>query len=52
VTKKKHSFRFELDKEMAEQFKEKLKAEGYTGFSDWARERIRDYMKEKRLSIE
>jgi hypothetical protein len=52
VPEDKQSFRAELDQDVATRFKQKLKLDGYKSFAEWLRERIRDYLKEKPLSIE
>lgn len=52
MTKEKHSIRFELDKDTASQLFVAIHADGYKGFAEWVREQIRNYLREKRLSIE
>ncbi|MEM2129038.1 MAG: hypothetical protein QXZ70_00415 [Candidatus Bathyarchaeia archaeon] len=52
MTKEKHSIRFELDKDTARRLFEAIRADGYRSFAEWVREQIRNYFKEKRLSIE
>jgi len=52
MSKDRHSFRAELDQDLATRFKQKLKLDGYKSFAEWLREHIRDYLREKPLSIE
>jgi len=40
------SIRFEIDEAVAQQLKEKLVAKGYKTFSEWIREKIREFLRE------
>jgi len=40
------SIRFEIDEVVTQQLKEKLVLKGYRTFSEWVRERIREFLRE------
>jgi len=40
------SIRFEIDEVVVQQLKEKLTVKGYKTFSEWVREKIREFLRE------
>jgi hypothetical protein len=44
--KDERSIRFEIAEVVAQQLKEKLTARGYRTFSEWIREKIREFLRE------